>query len=187
MDHIGGARAERQPARVAAFIVTMAVFVLPGTAEAACQPTPDQASIGIRALQTELMVAGLKCSAEQWNDFTRKFKTTIKSNADRMQSLFRKAYGNSGATRMNTFVTQLANDASQRSNRSAEADYCRQEDELFHQVLALTGADLERFSAGRALAVPAPVALCLPDSAPASAATLVATTSRQGTTSAKAR
>jgi hypothetical protein len=53
-----------------------------------CGPTPDQASIGIRALQTELMVAGLKCSAEQWNSFTAKFKATIKTDADRMQKVF---------------------------------------------------------------------------------------------------
>jgi hypothetical protein len=130
-----------------------------------CQPTPDQASIGIRALQTELMVAGLKCSAEQWNAFTTKFKTTIKIDADRMQKLFSKAYGKSGANQMNAFVTQLANDASQRSNGFSEADYCKQQDVLFQKVLALTSLELERFSAGRALAVPAPVALCKPDTA----------------------
>ncbi len=67
---------------------------------------------------------------------------------------------------MNSFVTQLANDASQRSNNSAEVDYCRQEDVLFQKVLALTGEELERFSVHRALAVPAPVSLCGPDPEP---------------------
>lgn len=142
-----------------------------------CQPTPDQASIGIRALQTELMVAGLKCSAEKWNAFTAKFKTTIKTDADRMQRLFSKSYGKSGANQMNAFVTQLANDASQRSNGFSEADYCKQQDMLFEKVLALTSLELERFSAGRALSVPAPVALCKPDSAEtAPPATLIVTT-----------
>jgi hypothetical protein len=129
----------------------------------ACQPTPEQASIGIRALQTELMVAGLKCSAEQWNTFTAQFKTTIKKDADRLQRVFLKAYGRGGATQMNAFVTQLANDASQRSNGSSEADYCKQEDVLYQKVLALSGEQLERFSAARDLAVPTPVALCKPD------------------------
>ena len=128
-----------------------------------CKTTPERSSIGIRALQTELMVAGLKCSAEEWNNFTAKFKTTIKSDADRMQRLFVKTYGNSGSTRMNAFVTQLANDASQRSNNSAEVDYCRQEEVLFQKVLTLTGDELERFAVHRALAVPAPVALCDPE------------------------
>ena len=128
-----------------------------------CKVTPDQASIGIRALQTELMVAGLKCSAEQWNAFTAKFKTTIKADADRMQKLFSKSYGKSGANQMNAFVTQLANDASQRSNGYSEADYCKQQDVLFKKVLALTGQELERFSVGRSVTVPAPVALCTPD------------------------
>jgi len=142
-----------------------------------CKPTPDQASIGIRALQTELMVAGLKCSAEQWNTFTAKFKTTIKSDADRLQRVFLKAYGKGGANQMNAFVTQLANDASQRSNGFAEVDYCKQEDVLYKKVLSLTGQELERFSAGRALAVAAPVALCKPDPVDTPpAATVAATT-----------
>jgi hypothetical protein len=132
---------------------------------AACAPTPDQASVGMRALQTELMVAGLKCSAEKFNAFTSQFRSTIKLNADRLQTLFKKTYGAAGPTRMNSFVTQLANDASQRSNGASEKDYCRQEDRLFEQVLALTAAELEQFSAGRSLAVAAPVALCAPEPA----------------------
>ena len=132
-----------------------------------CGPTPDQASIGIRALQTELMVAGLKCSADQWNTFTAKFKATIKTDADRLQHVFAKAYGKGGGNQMNAFVTQLANDASQRSNAFSEADYCKQEDVLFSKVLALTALELERFSAKRSVAVPQPVKLCAPDPEPA--------------------
>jgi hypothetical protein len=147
-----------------------------------CKVTPDNASIGIRALQTELMVAGLKCSAEQWNNFTAQFKATIKTDADRMQHLFSKSYGKSGASQMNAFVTQLANDASQRSNGFSEADYCKQEDVVFKKVLALTGQGLERFAVGRALAVPAPVALCTPDPVDGAPATAPAT----GTTTASA-
>ena len=139
-----------------------------------CKVTPDNASIGIRALQTELMVAGLKCSAEQWNSFTAQFKATIKMDADRMQHLFSKSYGKSGASQMNAFVTQLANDASQRSNGFSEADYCKQEDVVFKKVLALTGQELERFAVGRALAVPAPVALCTPDPVDGAPATTTA-------------
>lgn len=137
---------------------------------ATCQPTPDQASVAIRALQTELMVAGLKCSAERFNNFTAKFKPTIKANADRLQALFRKAYGKNGATQMNSFVTRLANDASQRSNAYRDEDYCREQAALFEQVMALTGAELERFSALRTLNVPAPVTLCVADATPAGAA-----------------
>jgi hypothetical protein len=150
-----------------------------------CQPTPDQASIGIRALQTELMVAGLKCSAEQWNAFTAKFKTTIKTDADRMQHLFSKAYGKGGPNQMNAFVTQLANDASQRSNGFSEADYCKQQDVLFQKVLALSAIELERFSALRPLTTPAPVALCKPEDAPPPA-TLVVNTAAPATPAAAA-
>jgi hypothetical protein len=132
-----------------------------------CGPTPDQASIGMRALQTELMVAGLKCSADQWNSFTAKFKATIKQDADRLQKVFSKSYGKGGANQMNSFVTQLANDASQRSNAFSEADYCKQQDVLFKKVLALTAAELEKFSAKRKVAVVQPVKLCEPDPEPA--------------------
>lgn len=152
-----------RPVRAGALALIGILALTSGPARAACEPTADQKSVGMRALQTELMVAGIKCSAGRWNSFALQFKTTIKSDADRLQLLFRKTYGKSGADRMNAFVTQLANDASQRSNGAAEADYCRQEDVLFQKVLALTGSELERFSAARALAVPAPVALCAPD------------------------
>jgi hypothetical protein len=139
-----------------------------------CKPTPDQAGIGIRALQTELMVAGLKCSAEQWNNFTAKFKTTLKVDAERLQRAFAKAYGKSGSTQMNAFVTSLANEASQRSNGFSEADYCKQQDQLFQKVLALTEKELERFSVGRKLNVAAPVALCAPDPVDGTPATTTA-------------
>jgi hypothetical protein len=151
-----------------------------------CKVTPDQASIGIRALQTELMVAGLKCSAEQWNSFTAQFKATIKTDADRMQHLFSKSYGKSGANQMNAFVTQLANDASQRSNGFSEADYCKQEDVVFKKVLALTGQELERFAVGRKLDVPAPVALCTPDPIDGAPATTTVAAGAPGTTTASA-
>jgi hypothetical protein len=128
------------------------------------------------------MVAGLKCSAEQWNNFTAQFKATIKMDADRMQHLFSKAYGRSGASQMNAFVTQLANDASQRSNGFSEADYCKQEDVVFKKVLALTGQELERFAVGRKLEVPAPVALCTPDPVDGAPVTTTASTAAPGTT-----
>jgi hypothetical protein len=131
-----------------------------------CGPTPDQASIGMRALQTDLMVAGLKCSADQWNTFTAKFKAVIKQDADRLQKVFNKTYGKSGPNEMNSFVTQLANDASQRSNAFTEADYCKQQDVLYNKVLALTAAELEKFSAKRKVAVVQPVKLCEPDAEP---------------------
>jgi len=139
-----------------------------------CKPTPDQAGIGIRALQTELMVAGLKCSAEQWNTFTAKFKATLKTDADRLQKAFAKAYGKGGSNQMNAFVTSLANEASQRSNHFSEADYCKQQDVLFTKVLALTEKELERFSVGRKLNVDAPVALCAPDPEEGAAVTTTA-------------
>jgi len=188
--------------RLAVGVLTALVLTVPGLAEAktgkgkadthkaqsaadgahgGCKPTPEQASIGIRALQTELMVAGLKCSAEQWNSFTAKFKTTIKSDADRMQRLFTKTYGKAGPNQMNGFVTQLANEASQRSNAYSEIDYCRQEDQLFQKVLALTAGELELFSAKRTLNVPAPVALCGPDTEAPSSSPLVTTAAASGT------
>jgi len=151
-----------------------------------CKPTPDQASIGIRALQTELMVAGLKCSAEQWNNFTAKFKKTLKTDADRMQRLFSKSYGKSGPSEMNAFVTSLANEASQRSNGFSEADYCKQQDVLFQKVLALTEKELERFSVGRKLNIAAPVALCLPDPVDGAPATTTATTTTAAATTTTA-
>ena len=147
-----------------------------------CKPTPDQASIGIRALQTELMVAGLKCSAEQWNNFTAKFKKTLKTDADRMQRLFSKSYGKSGPSEMNAFVTSLANEASQRSNGFSEADYCKQQDVLFQKVLALTEMELERFSVGRKLNIAAPVALCVPDPVDGATTATTTTTAAAGTT-----
>jgi len=146
-----------------------------------CKPTPDQAGIGIRALQTELMVAGLKCSAEQWNNFTAKFKTTLKIDADRLQHAFAKAYGKGGSNQMNAFVTSLANEASQRSNHFSEADYCKQQDVLFTKVLALTEKELERFSVGRKLNVDAPVALCAPDPEDGAPVTTTAAAGTPGT------
>ena len=61
-------------------------------AKAGCEPTADQAAVGMRVLQSEFMIAGLKCGAEQWNAFNAKFQTTLKKDGERLTGLFRKTY-----------------------------------------------------------------------------------------------
>jgi hypothetical protein len=129
-------------------------------AAADCANTVEQAALHTRAVQTEFMVAALACGqSEYYNAFVIKFQPQLVREGKNLQAYFRRVHGAAGTKRLNTFVTQLANLASERSiaNRGR---FCATARDRMNESLALQAADFPDFMYRQA-ALPLPgVTLC---------------------------
>ena len=131
-----------------AFVAALAVAMAAPSAWAApaCATAEDEATLNARVLQTELMVAALACGEQQrYNDFVKTFKTELSQRGRMLRAYFKRVHGASGESRMNAFVTKLANDASQRTAHGQDA-YCAGAAKLFNEVLAASPRDLTRIA-----------------------------------------
>jgi hypothetical protein len=142
-------------------------------ADTTCHHSLDEKSIYMRSLQTGLMVSALTCNdSPQYNEFIHRFQPVLARDAKQLQSYYNHQAG--GAEELNSFVTHLANDESQRSLQMGSADYCANAAVLFQNVLALQPEQLEDFAATQPIIPDAPVHAC-PPTATASAAASTAT------------
>ncbi|MDZ3838783.1 MAG: hypothetical protein U0S49_15555 [Rhodospirillales bacterium] len=144
-------RRRRNWNRAAAFALVAALAVVVAAPSAwaapACATAEDEATLNARVLQTELMVAALACGEQQrYNDFVKTFKTELSQRGRMLRAYFKRVHGASGESRMNAFVTKLANDASQRTANAPDA-YCAAAAKLFNDVLAASPRDFTRIAA----------------------------------------
>lgn len=129
----------------------LALIVSTGASAAApCLTDAEHKASMVRQLQTELMVAALKCAGHpadlsgRYNTFIRKFGHDLSSNADTLRAYFSRAYGSGHARKMDSFVTSLANEAVIRTIN--EQGFCDNMTPVFDKVLGLDGHDLETFA-----------------------------------------
>ncbi len=144
------------------FAIVMATTA-PGFAKPveSCKATSDEKSVYMRSLQTDLMVAALTCSSsDQYNSFIHQFSSVLKTDADHLRGYYKKRNGKAGADELNTFVTHLANDESERSIQEGQSAYCDNSAQLFKTVLALPANKVEDFAATLPISAEAPVRHC---------------------------
>lgn len=111
-----------------------------------CASERDLAALNTRVLQTELMVAALSCGERQrYNMFVTSYQQVLTDRGQALQGLFKRAHGAQGATRLNAFITKLANDASQEIREKGD-NYCVFAGELFDETLAGTPAEINRIA-----------------------------------------
>jgi hypothetical protein len=133
------------------FAVAIAITgITAGTAIAAtCDGRTDKAAFHVRALQTDLMVAALTCGARpEYNNFARKFQTTLVDHGHALKKLFQNSHGSSAEKMLNAYVTALANRASERSISSRD-QYCEHTLRTFTALSGLNPTDLAAFSMKR--------------------------------------
>jgi hypothetical protein len=126
---------------------------VPSSAEAKAKPRAgycasdtDLAALNARVLQTELMVAALSCDEKQrYNNFVIAYRDVLKDRGQALQALFRRAHGAKASTRLNAFITKLANDASQQV-RSRSDDYCVFAGDLFSEAITASPRELNRIA-----------------------------------------
>lgn len=142
---------KRLCASVVAFV--LAAGIATPVLASSCSTPAEARAAKVRQLQTELMVAALKCNGHPTLDIPAKYNSFVSSNnshlsknADVLRGYFTRTYGKGSGKRFDSFITSMANDASMRSLNVS--GYCESMDPI------LTGAlethDLEGYAASQA-------------------------------------
>lgn len=118
------------PFRTRTLITAVLVFLfsagLPGTLQAAglCLTAAEARAERIRIVQTELMIAALKCASrpelrlnETYDRFVRDFKPQLVENARILSNYFKRRHGVAHQQELDSFITGLANRISLISGR----------------------------------------------------------------------
>jgi hypothetical protein len=133
---------ERRFGRGAVIAALVGTLVMPATsaqavpcaAAGAVEPTQADISIEVRRLQTSLMVAALSCGARtDYNEFIIAHRPSLQNYGKAIRAEFRRRYGKEGDSKLNQFVTRLANEASARSNADRE-NFCADATATFQQA-----------------------------------------------------
>ena len=120
---------------VTGVLAVTAVLAGSGAAAAECARPQELHALNTRVLQTELMVAALACGYQAgYNRFVGAFRHDLVEHGGTLRAYFRRQYGSEGQTRLDHFITRLANEESGRSNLDRLA-FC-----------AATAVQLERLS-----------------------------------------
>jgi hypothetical protein len=129
----------------------VAVAVLVAAADApvyakSCASDADYAALSLRVLQSDLLVAGLRCrKPAMYGSFVTKFRGELQSNG----GVLKKFFESRGGTRnLDLMVTRLANDASNRTGVDTHG-YCAEVGGLFDEVLAIEKGGLKNYAIGR--------------------------------------
>ena len=113
-----------------------------------CVRPNEEAALTARILQTELMVAALSCGQQpQYNAFVIKFRDDLVSRGHALKSLFKRVHGAQADRLLATFVTRLANEASEKSRESA--NFCGEAYTFFATAMETPAGDFEKLAETR--------------------------------------
>jgi hypothetical protein len=99
-----------------------------------CVSSTEKLALDTRVLQTELLIGALSCGqGEQYNQFVTSFQPQLQEQGGHLISLFQRIHGAKGADKLNEFVTNLANDASKRSQNIGYG-YCYFTWDIFYEA-----------------------------------------------------
>lgn len=111
------------------------IFISTSATAYPCAKSEEMDAIRVRALQTELMMAGLSCNAKNhYNGFVKNNRSELKHYAKSLRSYFERNFSNNAQSEMDEFITKLANDSSKRSLRSGAKSFCSNANTLFTTV-----------------------------------------------------
>ena len=139
----------------AAACLALAVFVASPISAAtptpkACQSPAERAAENVRQLQTAFMVAALKCRnhpdanlTDPYNAFVRKYSNELLRQSNVLQGYFKRQYGGAYLKRFDTYITQLANEVSRRSQTIPQ--YCQSMRPVLAAVMSVEPKDLGGF------------------------------------------
>lgn len=159
-------RRSARPKHLTAAIVTTALLLgvtATPTAALACATRDEAAALHVRSLQTWMVVASLTCgSVNDYNAFVLKFRPALQRHGDTLIAYFHRTYGGSGTSKLNRYVTLLANQASALSLKD-RATYCARTAEMYTEMReAVSLTQLESYSAENiGLLAVEPKAACL--------------------------
>ena len=117
----------------------------PAMAASSCPTPAETAAEHVRILQTELMVAALKCRArtdlnlyDKYNTFVRKYTPELVQHGKALTGYFERTYGAGYRQKLDKYITTLANSVSISSDKNAK--FCDSLSAEADAVLAGTGS-----------------------------------------------
>lgn len=117
---------------------TLAVISLATSAGMAraerCAGPDEHEALAMRVLQSDLMVAALNCPARVgYNAFVERHRHNLRAHARVLRRFFTRLHGGTGDAHLNSFVTRMANQASERSIAMGDR-FCAWAGGLFAEV-----------------------------------------------------
>jgi len=124
------------------------VSVISTSAASALEPkgASETAAINARLLQTEMMVAALACDMRpSYNKAIRTFEKELVGHGKVLRAMFQRKHGAAAQQQLDKYITQLANDASARSNYD-RLSYCRTAVGMFDDVLSASSGGFDQMT-----------------------------------------
>ncbi len=141
-------RSQRKGRNLLAGLMALGLAALTPLAHAKAPPCvkgEDETALQVRVVQTELMVAALSCNASpRYNSFVQLYQKDLMAAHNQLRKLFKRIYGGSANTELNTFITRLANDSSKRSIANITI-FCRNATTMYDSALAIETPQLASF------------------------------------------
>ena len=94
-----------------------------------------------------MMVAALSCDKQdEYNQFMNKYNKKLSKGGSVIKSYFKRVYGDKYESRLNRFMTGIANKATKASMTGAPDDYCNEIDSAFSELLEMKDNNLAKFT-----------------------------------------
>ena len=120
---------------LAANLTFIGLLLITPAAQAKCANALEAEALDVRVLQSDLMVAALACNQQpEYNAFVKKFSGSLSDHGQALRGYFTRIYRGGAERKINRFITDLANDAAQRSLNTPEDEYCETTRSMFQQV-----------------------------------------------------
>ncbi len=128
----------------------MLLLSAPAYAANECLAPDEKAAFNARVLQTELMEAALSCEEHKsrYNAFVKKYKKQLAEQSAAFRNYFKKKYGSLADSKLNHFVTKLANDVSGLNITKQNRGFCRYTGSKFDKLERVSPEDFAKFSSG---------------------------------------
>lgn len=132
--------------KVGAVLISLSFFAPTFANAAPCAAPADEASLRVRMMQTELMVAALTCNQRtDYNSFVTRFQPQLTMQGKHLQSFFKQKYGSGSSRALNGFVTRIANESSRRGMQK-RGEFCRAAAAIHASTQKITPADLPAYA-----------------------------------------
>ncbi len=135
-------------------------FAAPAIAQTCAFPS-ERAALELNALQSHLAVVAIRCQQDAtYASFVRRHQGDLTAASRTAQTHFRRAHGNAGTARYNSYATELINAHDQEAARF-ESFLCRDNAALYQQAVAApNSADLIRMAVSRNILMTYEPAIC---------------------------
>jgi hypothetical protein len=119
---------------------------LPFNSFASCANKEEANALDFTAIQSSMMVAALSCNQQsQYNKFIKKYKKEVSNGGVQIKSYFKRTYGNKYESKLNNFMTKLANKATKSSMVSDSDTYCEESSAALNNLLSIKDNQISKF------------------------------------------